>query len=317
MNKKLKNNFLNLKLNPILLIILILIFQTNSNSNINKIITKVDNEIITTIDIFDEINYLSIINKNFSDIPKNEQIEISKKSLIKEKIKKIELLRNFGEVNLKDDYKSGIIKDFYIRLGFSDKAKFKSFLLNNQVSLSYIENKIIIETLWNQLIVKKFYNKVKIDENRIKEEVLKNNYQKEYLISEILFSLNEGENINDKYEKIKNSINNSNFSNAALLFSISDSSKNGGKIGWVKKSVLNKVIQESISSIEIGSFTNPIILPGGLLILKLHDIREIKEEENVDKRLKSLINEKTNQQLNDFSNIYFNKVKKNIKINEI
>lgn len=317
MNKKLKNNFLNLKLNPILLIILILIFQTNSNSNINKIITKVDNEIITTIDIFDEINYLSIINKNFSDIPKNEQIEISKKSLVKEKIKKIELLRNFGEVNLKDDYKSGIIKDFYIRLGFSDKAKFKSFLLNNQVSLSYIENKIIIETLWNQLIVKKFYNKVKIDENRIKEEVLKNNYQKEYLISEILFSLNEGENINDKYEKIKNSINNSNFSNAALLFSISDSSKNGGKIGWVKKSVLNKVIQESISSIEIGSFTNPIILPGGLLILKLHDIREIKEEENVDKRLKSLINEKTNQQLNDFSNIYFNKVKKNIKINEI
>lgn len=317
MNKKLKNNFLNLKLNPILLIILILIFQTNSNSNINKIITKVDNEIITTIDIFDEINYLSIINKNFSDIPKNEQIEISKKSLIKEKIKKIELLRNFGEVNLKDDYKSEIIKDFYIRLGFSDKAKFKSFLLNNQVSLSYIENKIIIETLWNQLIVKKFYNKVKIDENRIKEEVLKNNYQKEYLISEILFSLNEGENINDKYEKIKNSINNSNFSNAALLFSISDSSKNGGKIGWVKKSVLNKVIQESISSIEIGSFTNPIILPGGLLILKLHDIREIKEEENVDKRLKSLINEKTNQQLNDFSNIYFNKVKKNIKINEI
>ena len=317
MNKKLKNNFLNLKLNPILLIILILIFQTNSNSNINKIITKVDNEIITTIDIFDEINYLSIINKNFSDIPKNEQIEISKKSLIKEKIKKIELLRNFGEVNLKDDYKSGIIKDFYIRLGFSDKAKFKSFLLNNQVSLSYIENKIIIETLWNQLIVKKFYNKVKIDENKIKEEVLKNNYQKEYLISEILFSLNEGENINDKYEKIKNSINNSNFSNAALLFSISDSSKNGGKIGWVKKSVLNKVIQESISSIEIGSFTNPIILPGGLLILKLHDIREIKVEENVDKRLKSLINEKTNQQLNDFSNIYFNKVKKNIKINEI
>lgn len=317
MNKKLKNNFLNLKLIAISLIILILIFQTNSNSNINKIIAKVDNEIITSIDIYNEINYLSIINKNFSDIPKNEQIEISKKSLIKEKIKKIELLRNFGEVNLKDDYKLEIIKDFYIRLGFSDKTKFKSFLLNNQVSLSYIENKIIIESLWNQLIVKKFYNKVKIDEKRIREEVLKNNFQKEYLISEILFNLNEGENINDKYEKIKNSINNSNFSNAALLFSISDSSKNGGKIGWVKKSVLNKIIQESISSIEVGSFTNPIILPGGLLILKLHDIREIKVEENVDKRLKSLINEKTNQQLNDFSNIYFNKVKKNIKINEI
>ena len=292
-------------------------FQTSSNSYINKIITKVDNEIITTIDIFNEIKYLSIINENFSVIPKNEQIEISKKSLIKEKIKKIELLRNFEEINLKDDYKSEIIKNFYTRLGFNNKTKFINYLSNNQISIKYIENKITIESLWNQLIVNKFYKKEKIDKIKIREEVLKNNVQKEYLFSEILFNLNEGENLNDKYKEIENSIINSDFSNAALLFSISDSSKNGGKIGWVKENVLNKVIQESISSIKVGNYTNPIILPGGLLILKLHDIREIEEKENLDKRVKSLIKEKTNQQLNDFSNVYFNKIKKNVQVNEI
>ena len=95
------------------------------------------------------------------------------------------------------------------------------------------------------------------------------------------------------------------------------SSKSGGNIGWVNEDTINQKLKNEIKKIELGQYTKPIVIPGGVLILKLEDIKEIKNEIDIDSKLNELIRYSTNEQLNQFSNIYFNKVKKNIKINEL
>ena len=76
-------------------------------------------------------------------------------------------------------------------------------------------------------------------------------------------------------------------------------------------------LKNEITDLKIGEFSKPIIIPGGALILKLENIKEINNEINLEKKLNELVRYSTNEQLNQFSNIYFNKVKKNIKINEL
>jgi peptidyl-prolyl cis-trans isomerase SurA len=101
-----------------------------------------------------------------------------------------------------------------------------------------------------------------------------------------------------------------------LKYSISDTANKGGKLGWIKESILSKNILNKLKKLKIGEHTNPILVPGGFLILKLTDLREIRKDFDLNKEVKKIVNEKTNQQLNRFSNIYFNKVKKDIIINE-
>jgi len=136
------------------------------------------------------------------------------------------------------------------------------------------------------------------------------------LLSEIVFTLNKEEKLGQKLEKITNIIKKRNFTEAALNFSISDTSGNGGDLGWIKENVLNKKIKNELKNINTGEFTSPITIPGGFLILYKKDSREIKNSLNVNDEIKSIINRKTNDQLNRFSNIYLKKLRKNIQINE-
>ena len=101
-----------------------------------------------------------------------------------------------------------------------------------------------------------------------------------------------------------------------MIFSISDTANKGGELGWVKESILSKKIFNEIKELKIGEHTNPILVPGGFLILKLMDLREISKNFDLNKEIKKIVDEKTNQQLNRFSNMYFNKVKKDTTINE-
>jgi peptidyl-prolyl cis-trans isomerase SurA len=170
--------------------------------------------------------------------------------------------------------------------------------------------------LWNQLIFSKYNQNVKINKQFIKNNLLKKEKQKEFLISEILFNINENENLNEKFTIIDNSIKQINFSQTALAFSISDTANKGGKLGWVTESILSEKIFKRLSNLKIGEHTKPILVPGGFLILKLLDYRELIKNFDIDKEVNKIVKEKTNQQLNRFSNIYFNKVKKDILINE-
>ena len=171
--------------------------------------------------------------------------------------------------------------------------------------------------MWNSLIVKKFIKDVKIDEKKIKNEINRINYQFEYDLSEIVFELKNKENMNDRYLLIKKKIKQDGFSNVASLLSISETSKTGGALGWIKQNTLSKLIKDELLNLEIGDITKPIVIPGGIMILKINNLRKIKKEIDVQREMQTIIRKKTNEQLNQFSILYFNKVKKDIFINEL
>ena len=123
--------------------------------------------------------------------------------------------------------------------------------------------------------------------------------------------------LENKFQEISTVINNKGFDFAALKFSLSPTSSHGGKLDWINENSLNKNIRVAINSLEINDFTNPISVPGGFLILKINDIKKTKIKINVENEFKKLINYEKNNQLNQYSKIYFNKVKKDLEISEL
>ena len=301
-----------------LLFLIFFIKSNNSSSNEeNKILIKVNDQIITSIDILMEIKYLKSLNVQFSKLTKFETYEISKKSLIREKIKEIELKKILKEIKIDKDLEENLVKTYFSKLGINSEENFNKYFISKGINPNFVKNKIALEVLWNQLIYNKYIKNVKIDKKKIKQSLLKDNIQKEYLLHEILFVLEDGEKLENKFFKIKKDIENKNFSEAVLIHSISESSKNSGKLGWIKESSLNNKIKNKIKDIKIGEFSEPIIIPGGFLILKIEDLRESNKDINLEKELNLIVRKKTNEQLNQFSNIYFNKIRKNIEIYEL
>ena len=170
----------------LVLIILLLGFK-NSFAEQNKIIIKVNNEIITSLDILNEINYLKILNPNIQNLDNKKLFEISKNSLIREKIKKINLLKLLGKIYIDEKYLEETIKNIYTQKNIKSLKDYKIYLKNNNLNYRYIENKITIESLWNKMIFQKFNSKVKINEYQIKKEIL-NNPDEKLLLSEILIA---------------------------------------------------------------------------------------------------------------------------------
>ena len=288
----------------------------HSKSSENKILFKVNNEIITSLDILNELQYLQTINREFENLKKEEAFQISKNSLIREKIKEIEIKKILKEINFKDKILNDVILKYFKELKITSIPEFEKFFLSKNIDPNMIRKKITIEVLWNELIYKKYQKSIKINKQLIIDDLKKNDKQFEFLISEILFNINENEDLKEKFNLINNSIKKNNFSQAALVYSISETANKGGKLGWVKESILSKNILIELKKLKIGEHTNPILVPGGFLILRLLDLREISKNFDLNKEIKKIVNEKTNQQLNRFSNIYFNKIKKDIKINE-
>ncbi len=302
-----------------LIISIISFFPINVFSTENKILLKIDNEIITSVDVLNEINFISTVNKNTNKISKEELYKISLNSLIKEKIKKIEILRNYKSIEVEQAFMKEIIASYYQKLGFKDIENFKIYLVKNSISFENFKNKIAIDSLWNEIIFFKFQKKIKIDKDNLRKQIIKKKDKeiKSYLLSEIVFNVDEKFNLESKYNQIKEDIIEKGFDNTALLHSISNTSNSGGDLGWINENSLNSKLQKIISKLDIGEITEPIIIQGGFLILKLNDTKKIKNKINVEKELKKLITKETNQQLNQLSNVYFNKVKKEIQINEI
>lgn len=294
-----------------------LIASSNASAIENKILFKVNNEIITSIDILTELKYLETINSDFIKMPKKKAFEIAKKSLIREKIKVIELKKFFEEIKIEDEFLNRLLIDRFKSINIKSIYDFEKHFLLLDISPSLIKKKISIEVMWNQLIFNKFKQNVKINKEDIKNELLTKDKQKEYLLSEILFTINENEKFDKKTNLLEKEINDKGFSQTALTYSISDTSSKGGKLGWVKETILSSKIKKIIKKIKINSYTKPIIIPGGFLILKIENIRETKNDLDLDSEINRIVKEKTNEQLNQLSNIYFNKVKKDIIINEL
>jgi peptidyl-prolyl cis-trans isomerase SurA len=307
----------NIILNFVYVFILIFLsINSASSGNKIKIELQIGSEILTNIDFLNEKNYLIALNNNLKTLPKNQLKKISKESLIREKIKKNELLK-FYDFKKADKYSDQLLSDFYKRLNFENKDEFNSYLINYNLNISDIKEKLKIETLWNEMIFQKYNNQIKIDKEKIKTKI-KNQKKilKEYNLSEILFQLDPDEKLLDKYNLILQNIENSGFKNSANIFSISDSSKFGGEIGWINQNQLNDNLLKEIENLNIDKLTKPIQTSSGYLIIKLNNKREKEKELDFERTFKQMITEEKNRQLNQFSLIYFNKIKQNTFISE-
>ena len=311
-----------IKYKKILIIFICFITWTNQTNSIeNRILFKIDDKIITSVDILNEIEYLSLINKNLKKFEKNKIFEISKNSLIREKIKEIEISKKFVDLEIEQKYMNPLIENFYKNLNLFSIEDFINYIENKNINLETIKKKITIELLWNQIILNKFSKNIKINKQSIENEITQksneNKFLLEYKLSEIIFNVKNQEHLEKKINIIKKSINEDGFNNAALTYSISKTSERGGELGWIKETSLNQKIKKKIKDIGIGHYTNPIVIPGGFIILKIEDIRKVEKNFNIKKEIELAIEAKRNEQLNQFSNIYFSTIKKDIEINEL
>ena len=301
----------------IYLILLINIITPNAVFSEVFIIAKVNEEIITNIDIDFEKKYLVSLNPNLNKLDNNRITEYAKNSLINEKIKKIEIEKNF-EIIPNETLLSKVIADIYSSIGISSLTEFENYLSQNEVDVQRVKEKIAIEIAWNDLIVRIFTNEIEIDKDLISKELEKIEERKveNLLLSEIIFTINEKKELETKYESIKQSINEIGFEETARIYSLSDSKKNGGSLGWIYKNQLSKEIIDGLNGVTVGNITKPIITSGGFLILKLNDLKSENIQIDKEKQLKKMIEFETERQFTRFSTLYYKRIYNSSEINE-
>tara|TARA_X000000368_G_scaffold161521_1_gene127286 strand:- start:2203 stop:3153 length:951 start_codon:yes stop_codon:yes gene_type:complete len=306
------------KKNQIVSIILLffLVYPNISYALKNKVLFKINNEIITSIDLLEETKYLISMNNELENANKEVIYEIAKRSLIKHKIKEIELINRLEDYKLDENILSNIILDQFKKKNIRSKEELDKFFKNKKINRNHVNERIKTEILWNELIFAKYSKQIKVDQEEIKKELKNKKKQKEFLLSEILFNVEKNEKINEKLKAIEELILKKGFSEAALTFSVSGSSDKGGRLEWIKETSLNKKIRSEINSLQIGNYTKPIVIPGGFLILKVDDIKISEIDINIDELINEISKKKFNEQLTQFSTIYFNKIKKNITVYE-
>ena len=296
-------------------------FLANSSiaKKTSKIIIKINNEIVTNSDILNEKKYLLLINQDLKNIEDNKLNSIAKNSLIREKIKFLEL-QKFYDFTKDSQYVEKIYEEFYLKLKINNRAEFEKLLIDINFTPKEIKTKLEIETLWNELIFTKYKDKIEINNKKLKErlkiDLKKSKFKKSYDLSEIVFTSISKKELSKNYKIIVDSINEISFKNTANIYSVSDSSKFGGSIGWVGENQLSKIIQNELKKIDEGQFTKPIGVPNGFLLLKINKIKSEEIRLSLEEELEKLIVNEKNRQLNQFSSIYFKKVKNNTKLDE-
>ena len=311
------------KLISFLIIFLIILINTNNTvaSQKIKILYKIDNSLITNIDINNELNYLISLNKKLEDLNKSEKIEIAKESLIREKIKSNEIRKYFIiEKYENNQLMQDILKNLYTNLNLNNLIEFENYLETFDISVNEVKEKLKIEILWNQLISRKFQNQINIDENKIRQNVKneKMNYKEviEYDLSEIVLAPQDKKEFDEKIKKVMETINMYGFETAAIKFSISDSSKMGGSIGKIKENQISKKLKKEIQNLKVNDFSKPIIINNNYLIIKVNQKKTINEKFDENKVVKEIIKIEKDKQYQNFSQIYYNKIKLNSQINE-
>lgn len=307
------------KISFFFILIIIVLLSDTSYSYENSIIYKINNEIITKYDVKKEANYLKALNPNLKDLDISKLRKLALKSIIREKIKKIELEKSktLGEY-LDDPMILNTFKNIYRNIGIKDEDAFEQYLKKFNISIEWTKMKLEIETLWNSLIYNKYRNQVSIDKEEIRKKLKRDiklkKTQKKFLLSEIVVKFNSSQEFLGLTKMIKESIAKIGFSNTASIYSISSSANKGGKIGWVNQTSLSPKILNEIKDLVNGEYTKPIKIDSNFIILKIEDSQitniQIKLEEALNKRI---LNER-NRQLDQFSTIFFNRIKKNIII---
>ena len=301
-----------------LIVTLLLIFSVSKVLAGVSIAVKVNNTIISSHEIKRESLYLKALNTKLENLDNKQILRIAKESIIREKIKLIEL-NKYYVLDQSNPLLDKVVKDFYLKLNMQNEIEFENHLKKYDLNISEIKKKIEIETTWNDLINNNYRNQIKIDKNKLLEKIdnLKADKQKKsYLLSEIVFEIKVGQSIDQVFFKIEESIKEIGFENTANIYSIADSSKFGGKIGWVDEENLAPIIKSEIQKINLEDYTKPIVINNNLLILKLQDTKEEVVKINKSLLLDEMMRYEFNTQLSKYSKIYYNKVKINTEIYE-
>ena len=306
----------------ILILILIMIFNHKVFSKEKFfIIYNVNDKIITNTDVKKEAKYLISLNSQLKNLDEEDIFDISKESILKENIKKIELLKYINlDLNTKNLVIDEYVKNFYLRLKLNNIIEFEEYLKSNGLNINYLKKKILIEISWNELIYNRYKNQIKVDEKKLMQEIKSNKNtinEKVYFLSEIVFEKNNQENLDIKIENIKKSIKEIGFKNSANIYSVSNSAKFGGEVGWIEEKQLSNIILKKLSNLDVGQYSKPIQLANTFTILKINEIKFKKKIIDYDQELKNKIEFETNKQLEQFSKIYYNKIKINTNINEL
>jgi peptidyl-prolyl cis-trans isomerase SurA len=310
------------KINYLKIFLFIIFFSFNYIKNLNaeisnNIVVMVGDEMITSYDLEQEKLYLSLINQiNINSLNKKQLDDMAKDSLIREKVKS-NVINKQKNLVIDDDFISINIKQVYKKLGLNSLDELKYLI--NKYNLNYEEfvNKITIELKWNQIIYSLFSNKIQIDKDKIDKKIsliLNENEEKEFLISEIFLIGKNKKELNDKIIKVQESILEIGFNNTAIKYSSSDTSKNGGELGWVGESQISGKILGQIKITNTGNITQPIELSGGNLIIQVKNKRNTKKKIDIKQKFDEIVKAEQNYQLNNFSIYYFQKIKNNIVI---
>jgi peptidyl-prolyl cis-trans isomerase SurA len=283
------------------------------------IVTSVDDEIITNYDVIKEGEYLKILNPQLSQLEENQILELSKNSLIQEIIKKKEIMRFIDLDKNNTQYVNEYLDNLYRQLNFKSQEDLqKELSLRKTYNLEQVKEKVRMELFWNELVFSKYKNQINIDKEKLKKKVknIVNKDQKEYLISEIIFNKKKDQEIKNLITQIKKSILEIGFDNTANIYSITGTAKFGGKVGWVNENNLPKNLLDKVKILSAGQYSEVIKINNNFLIIKVNEIRIAKAKVNKDKELEKLIQIEKDKQLNQFSKIYFDKLKINSKIDE-
>ena len=302
------------------IIILLIFFSSKVHSENNIfIVYKIEDKIITNIDIKNESSYLIALNNQLENLSNKKLLEIAKISIVKETVKKNELIKYFS-LDQQDPYLDVVIKNFYTKLGINNEIDFQNYLSRYNLNIGDVKRKIEIETTWNQLVYETYKNRLNIDIEKLKENIKnskKNKTQINYLLTEIVFEKNTKQSLDIKIKKIKESISEIGFKNTANIYSISDSAKFGGDIGWVNENNLSKKISTNIKEVNVGEYTNPILIGNSYIILKVESMKNQSIKIDEKKELKKMTQLENDRQLSQFSKIYYNKIKINTNISEL
>ena len=302
-----------------IVLIILSSFSNNLYGSLLEIKVKIQNQIITNLDIENEKNYLFFLNPKLRNLEQSRINNIAKESLITEIIKKTEL-KKFFEFNIDGDLLNVVEKNLYKRKNIENKDEFLKILKNRDLDYEVIKEKLYFEALWNQLIYQKYSTNVILDEDKLRKNILdqvtKEKTKFSYNLSEIFFTESIEETLDQKILKISKSIKKIGFENTANIYSISNTSNKGGLIGWINELQISNEIGNEIKSLKVEEVSKAIKLQNGYIIIKLNDKKVFNQKINVDDQLKKLINNETNRQLNNFSTILYKRLKKNIDIDE-
>ena len=299
-----------MKLIYIIFYIFLSLFSHESFANIqNKIVIKVENEIITNFDIKNKIlGSLIISNQEINQ----ENIDKSKKqaleSLIQFSLKKIEL----SKYNLKNDEEN--IKKYLESISQNNVIGLQNKFINNNLDFELFLDQIKTQFKWQKLIYQIYSSKITIDEKSVNDElqsiIKKRSKIEQYKLSEIEILINNDSSDSERINNIKKVIYDEGFENAALKYSVSSSAINNGDIGWVNADTMSKPIYDLLKTMSSGEISDPIKRQNSVLFLKLIEKRNFKPEEiDLEKIKNELVNQKKNELFNLYSRSHLSKLR--------